>query len=105
MALSDACGDFLSMLSEGNGAPKDAVRWLVKEVNGYDGEPWNYDRGEIPALREACNDFLASPAGASASRAVWLGALVRLVVLAEQTRAYHDTPPDAAERLSARALH
>jgi hypothetical protein len=54
---------------------------------------WDYDSKEIEALRDACGAFLDMPSGANASRDRWVAALVRLVVLAEQTRAFHDTPP------------
>lgn len=95
MALSDAYADFLTALCDGEGSPKELVRELVKENDGYDGEPC--DEREITALREACRAFLAIPAGVNSPRKLWLAALVRLVMLAEQTRAYHDTPPSRAE--------
>jgi hypothetical protein len=97
MALSDACAEFIEAPVEGELSHKPAVKWLAAEVESYDGEPWGYDRGEIEKLRDACATVLEIPSGATASRSAWLGALVRLVVLAEQVRAYHDTPPSRAE--------
>ena len=57
MALSDACGDFLSALCDGTGSPKELVREPTKEIDGYDGEPWGYDESELSAVRETCEAF------------------------------------------------
>ena len=95
MSLSDACAEFLEDLSSGSVNAKDAVKQLATAVERYGTAPWDYDLGEIAALREACTAVLAMPTGANASRARWLGAIVKLVVLAERVRAYHDTPSSA----------
>jgi hypothetical protein len=87
MALSDACGDFIAALSEGNAPHKVLVKKLFNAVDGFD-----------VLVGNACCEVLDAPSGSNASRATWLAALTRLVILAEQTRVWHDTPPAAKQQ-------
>jgi hypothetical protein len=104
MALSDACGDFIAALSEGTAPHKELIKKLHKEVFTYasDGD----SRGEFLALETACLQAWGAPSSNTASRKAWLAPLIRLVVLAEQIRAFHDggdRQVQAREELWARA--
>ena len=89
MAVSDACADFLEDLANSLTEPKVLVRRLLVEVERY--KSHGYAHGEIPTLRTTCEAVLAAhPAGNWRRRR--LGSIVGLVILAEQVRAYHDTP-------------
>ena|SRR5256885_7920844 len=70
---------------------KDARARLLVELKRYETESYGYALGEIPTLQTACDAVLAThPAGNW--RRARLGSIVKLVILAEQVRAYHDTP-------------
>ena len=87
MAVSDACADFLEDLANSLTEPKVLVRRLLVEVERY--KSHGYAHGEIQTLQTACEAVLtAHPAGNW--RRARLGSIVRLVILAEQVRAYHD---------------
>ena len=89
MAVSDACADFLEDLANSLTEPKVLVRRLLVEVERY--KSHGYAHGEIQMLQTACEVVLAAhPAGNW--RRARLGSIVGLVILAEQVRAYHDTP-------------
>ena len=89
MAVSDACADFLEDLANSLTEPKVLVRRLLVEVERY--KSHGYAHGEIQTLQTACEAVLtAHPAGNW--RRARLGSIVRLAILAEQVRAYHDTP-------------
>ena len=89
MAVSDACADFLEDLANSLTEPKVLVRRLLVEVERY--KSHGYAHGGIQTLQTACEAVLtAHPAGNW--RRVRLGSIVRLAILAEQVRAYHDTP-------------
>src|SRR5437762_10313850 len=94
--LSDACAEFLADLENSLTEPKMLVRRLLVELKRYETESYGYARGEIPTLQTACEAVLAAhPRGNWRRRR--LGSIARLVILAEQVRAYHDTPhPTAA---------
>ena len=89
MALSDACSEFLDALASGSADHEAVIKQLAAEIERYDDGKSYWGLAE---LREGCAAVLATPS-ATNLRAVWLAALVRLVVLAEQVRAYHDQPP------------
>ena len=65
------------------------VRRLLVEVERY--KSHGYAHGEIQMLQMACEAVLAAHPGGNWRRAR-LGSIVGLVILAEQVRAYHDTP-------------
>ena len=89
MAVSDACADFLEDLANSLTEPKVLVRRLLVEVERY--KSHGYAHGEIQMLQMACEAVLAAHPGGNWRRAR-LGSIVGLVILAEQVRAYHDTP-------------
>ena len=89
--LSDACAEFLADLENSLTEPKMLVRRLLVELKRYETESHGYAHGEIPTLQTACEAVLAAHPGGNWRRRR-LGSIVKLVILAEQVRAYHDTP-------------
>jgi hypothetical protein len=93
MALSDVCADFLEELADSIIEPKVLVRRLLIEVERYNTQ--GYSLGEVETLRQACRAVLAAHPGGNWRR-LRLGSIVRLAILAEQVRAYHDTTQPAS---------
>ena len=89
MALSDACAEFLEELANSLTEPKVLVRRLLFDVERCKGDGYVY--GEIEMLQAACAAVLTAHPGGNWRRAR-LGSIAKLVTLAEQVRAYHDTP-------------
>src|SRR5438105_11713112 len=94
MAVSHACADFLEDLANSLTEPKVLVRRLLVEVERY--KSHGYAHGEIQMLQTACEAALAAHPGGNWRR-LRLGSIVRLVTLAEQVRAYHDSPLPAPQ--------
>lgn|ERR1700724_3648168 len=94
MALSDICNDFIEELSEGRWfSHREVINQLLIAIVKEKDE--NGNTAELEALHSAAISAGIAPSSSNAGRSKWIAPLIRLVVLAEQLRAYHDMSPGA----------
>jgi hypothetical protein len=86
--LSDACSDFNSAVAN---FVFERISRLKDELDNYDQPPFDYHRGEIPAIRRAIAAFENDPHSSKD--------MIALLHILERVREFHDTPPDYPYRL------